>query len=98
LFIITQFPIADLRALMPDAMGRLAIPDWNADDPSEYFVRGFGEVYPRNSGTWSGCMGSGHFGTSIVRPDIVALSNTARPIGRSRSALTPGSGAFILTA
>jgi hypothetical protein len=50
LFIIVQFPLADLRALTLDAMGRLAIPDWNADDPGERFVRGFGEVYPRNSG------------------------------------------------
>jgi len=62
LFIITQFPIADLRALMPDAMGRLAIPDWNADDPSEYFVRGFGEVYPRNSGDMERLHGERAFG------------------------------------
>jgi hypothetical protein len=50
MFVVAQFPIADLRSLDPDARGRLGIPDWNADDPGECFVRGFGDIYPRNSG------------------------------------------------
>ena len=50
MFIVAQFPVADLRSLEPDARGRLGIPDWNADDPGAGFVRGFGDVYPRNSG------------------------------------------------
>jgi hypothetical protein len=48
MFIIVQIPFADLRPIIPGERGRLASPDWAADEPKG-FVRGFGKVSPRNS-------------------------------------------------
>jgi hypothetical protein len=49
MFILVQYPFADLRPMIPGEMGRLNSPDWTADDPGVAFVRGFGKVATRNS-------------------------------------------------
>lgn len=49
MFIVVQIPLADLRPLVKGEMGRMATPDWTADDPGPAFVRGFGKVAARNA-------------------------------------------------
>ncbi len=49
MFVLVQFPVADLRSLVKEQMGRLPVPDWSADDPGRVFIRGFGAVATRNS-------------------------------------------------
>jgi hypothetical protein len=48
MFIVAQFPLADLRIFTPTARSRLSVPDWTMDDPGRVFMRGFGRVVPRN--------------------------------------------------
>jgi hypothetical protein len=50
MFALVQFPLADLRPLIPGELGRLSRPDWRADDAGGGFVRGFGKVATRNAG------------------------------------------------
>jgi hypothetical protein len=61
MFIIAQFPVADWRSLAADHMGRLPLPEWNADEPGDVFVRGFGDVVSRNSGGVGGLLGERAF-------------------------------------
>ena len=49
---MVQMPFADLRGLYEGACGRLARPDWNADDPGEGFIQGFGQLSTRNGGSY----------------------------------------------
>jgi hypothetical protein len=49
MFILVQFPLADLRPMIPGEMERVGTPDWTADDPGLSFVRGFGKMATRNS-------------------------------------------------
>jgi hypothetical protein len=49
MFGLLQFPFADLRILGEDQFNRVTRPDWNADDPGECFVRGFGKMASRNA-------------------------------------------------
>jgi hypothetical protein len=48
MFIVVQLPFADVRGLLADQAGRLARPDWTADDPGLTFIRGFGKMAARN--------------------------------------------------
>jgi hypothetical protein len=48
MFIVAQFPLADLRSFTSSARSRLSVPDWTKDDPGNVFVRGFGRVAARN--------------------------------------------------
>jgi len=50
MFAVIQIPFSDLRIFAKDKLGRLSKPDWNADDPTDSFVRGFGRMTTRNSG------------------------------------------------
>jgi hypothetical protein len=52
MFILVQFPVADLRTLVPGLVGRLPVPDWTADAPNARFVRGFGPLASRNSSAY----------------------------------------------
>jgi hypothetical protein len=62
MFVVAQFPLSDLRLLAPDRRGRLAVPDWTADDhPGDVFVRGFGPLAERNSGGIGGLVGERAF-------------------------------------
>jgi hypothetical protein len=47
-FIIVQFPLADLRSLIPGQRGRLDKPNWSSFGPATGFVRGFGKIAERN--------------------------------------------------
>lgn len=57
MFAVAQLPMVDLRTLGPQQLGRLKVPDWNADDPGDVFIRGFGEVHTRISGGFPGARG-----------------------------------------
>jgi len=59
MFIIVQIPFADLRPIIVGERGRLAIPNWAADEPKG-FVRGFGKISPRNSSSL-GLVGESRF-------------------------------------
>ncbi len=48
MFIIVQFPLADLRPLIPGQKGRLDKPNWSSFGPASGFVRGFGKIAERN--------------------------------------------------
>lgn len=52
MFVLIQLPVADLRPLLAGERGRLAKPDWSADDPGGAFMRGFGKVAARNSAAY----------------------------------------------
>lgn len=56
MFGLLQLPFADLRCLTVDRFNRVPRPDWEADDPGECFVRGFGKMSSRNA-TGYGLMG-----------------------------------------
>jgi len=60
MFIIMQFPFADLRPLIPGQKGRLSKPDWSNYRTPSGFVRGFGKVSERNK-TSLGLEGEGIF-------------------------------------
>jgi hypothetical protein len=47
MFILLQFPFADLRPMVKGELGRMPTPDWTADDPGATFVRGFGKMATR---------------------------------------------------
>lgn len=47
MFIIVQFPLADIRPLFAEGLGRLTRPDWRADSIPEGFIRGFGKISSR---------------------------------------------------
>jgi hypothetical protein len=47
MFVIVQFPLADLRPLIPGGQGRLIRPNWRADSHPEGFIRGFGNIAAR---------------------------------------------------
>lgn len=47
-----HMPFVDLRGLHNGAFGRLSRPDWNADDPGESFIQGFGQLSSRNGGSY----------------------------------------------
>ncbi len=49
MFVLIQFPLVDLRPIVPGEMGRLTVPDWSAADPGISFIRGFGKMAARNS-------------------------------------------------
>ena len=61
MFIVAQFPLSDLRSLPPGERGRLDVPDWNADEIGDVFVRGFGAMAERNSGGITGLVGERAF-------------------------------------
>ncbi len=61
MFIVAQFPLSDLRSLAPHNRGRLPVPDWNADEIGDVFVRGFGAMATRNSGGVGGLVGERAF-------------------------------------
>lgn len=46
MFIIVQFPLADIRPQFSGGFGRLSKPDWRADFP-QGFIRGFGKISSR---------------------------------------------------
>jgi hypothetical protein len=47
MFLLVQFPVADLRSLAENGFGRLTTPDWKAVDHADAFIRGFGKVASR---------------------------------------------------
>jgi hypothetical protein len=49
MFVVAQFPVSDLRGLVPGQMGRLGKPAWGLAQPDAPFMRGFGPVSARNS-------------------------------------------------
>ena len=61
MFIVAQFPLSDLRSLAPDSRGRLSVPDWNADEIGDVFIRRFGPIAERNSGGVGGLVGERAF-------------------------------------
>lgn len=57
LFVVVQFPFADLRSLIGPASGRLDRPSWPLVEPRVDFVRSFGQISPRMRGgvaEWAG--------------------------------------------
>lgn len=60
MFVLVQFPLADLRSLAKEKRGRLPKPDWTADDPGPVFIRGFGAIAARNTSA-KGLLGERYF-------------------------------------
>ncbi len=50
MLVAVQFPICDLRALLPAETGRLCVPTWPLPEAGRDFVRGFGPVERRRRG------------------------------------------------
>ena len=49
MFIVVQLPLADLRPVFKNGMGRMEKPDWKSANPQDGFLRGFGRLATRNS-------------------------------------------------
>ena len=50
MLVAVQFPLSDLRGLLPGETGRLCVPTWPLPDAGHDFVRGFGPVERRRRG------------------------------------------------
>lgn len=84
MFIVVQFPFADLRPIIPGKRGLLPSPDWAADEPKG-FVRGFGKVSQRNS-SGLGLVGESRFadmGNAIRFPEQVSYAEDGWPCNLS---------------